>query len=156
MPSRAGTAALADRLHSLAIHLLRRIRTGDAASGLSAPRLSALSVVVFAGPVTVTELARAEGVATPTMTRLLQGLARAGLVERGRDPGDARVVPVRATARGRRVLESARRRRLALLSALLERLAPDEARTVESAVGALEPLLRRSSSQVHGPFIARD
>jgi len=156
MPPRAGTAALADRLHSLAIHLLRRIRTGDAASGLSAPRLSALSVVVFAGPVTVTELARAEGVATPTMTRLLQGLARAGLVERGRDPGDARVVPVRATARGRRVLESARRRRLALLSALLERLAPDEARTVESAVGALEPLLRRSSSQVHGPFIARD
>ena len=69
---------LADRLHSLAIHLLRRIRRGDDAAGLSAPRLSALSVIIYRGPISLTELAKAEGVTAPTMTRLVQALVRAG------------------------------------------------------------------------------
>jgi len=56
----AKQAALADRLHSLAIHLLRRVKRGDDAAGLSAPRLSALSVVIYRGPISLTELAKAE------------------------------------------------------------------------------------------------
>src|ERR687883_145288 len=77
---------LADRLHSAAIHLLRRLRREDARTGLSGPRLSALSVVVFAGPRTLGELAAAEQVRPPTMTRLVQALEREGLVARDPDP----------------------------------------------------------------------
>src|SRR5918911_5750727 len=86
----AQRSALADRLHSLAIHLLRRVRRGDEAAGLSAPRLSALSVVIYRGPLSLTELAKAESVAAPTMTRLVQALVRAGLVEKSVDAADNR------------------------------------------------------------------
>ena len=68
-------ATLADQLHSAAIHLLRTLRKEDDSSGLSAPRLSALSVVVFGGPLTLGQLARAEQVRPPTMTRIVTGLA---------------------------------------------------------------------------------
>lgn len=139
----ANRATLADRLHSLAIHLLRRIRRGDDAAGLSAPRLSALSVVIYRGPISLTELARAESVTAPTMTRLVQALARAGLVEKSVDIADNRVVLLRATDAGRHTLDIARGRRLAALQELLQRLAPEEIMLVERAVSTLEPLLRR-------------
>ena len=52
---------VADQLHSAAIHLLRKLRREDAASGLNAPRLSALSVVVFGGPLTLGDARRLMG-----------------------------------------------------------------------------------------------
>ena len=70
----AGRTSLADRLHSLAIHLLRAVRSSDDVSGLSGPRLSALSVIIYAGPISLTDLADAEHVTSPTMTRLVQAL----------------------------------------------------------------------------------
>src|SRR5512138_2827394 len=90
---------LADRLHSVAIHLLRRLRREDDASGLPAPQLSALSVVVFGGPITLGALANAEQVRPPTITRLVATLEEQGLVDREADTEDRRVVRVRATAR---------------------------------------------------------
>src|SRR5689334_24806632 len=113
-------SALADRLHSLAIHLLRRIRRDDDAAGLSAPRLSALSVVIYRGPISLTELARAEGVTAPTMTRLVQALVKAGLVEKTVNKTDNRVVQLRPTAAGRRTLDIARAERLAAMRELLD------------------------------------
>ena len=95
--------AVADGLHAAAIHLLRRLRVEDEALGISAPRLSALSVLVFAGPMRIGELARAEQVEPPTMTRLVVGMERDGYVLRETDPEDARAVRVRATGRGTRV-----------------------------------------------------
>src|SRR5947208_16870395 len=80
--------AVADRLHSAALHLLRRLRAEDDELGVSPPRLSALSVVVFGGPLTIGALAEAEGVKPPTMTRLVDGLEREGLVTRESDPAD--------------------------------------------------------------------
>ena len=62
----------------------------DARSGLSAARLSALSVVVYGGPLTMSELARAERVSNPTITSTVSGLESAGLVARTRPAGDAR------------------------------------------------------------------
>ena len=135
-------AALADRLHSVAIHLLRRVRRGDEVSGLSAPRLSALSVVIYRGPISLTELAKAEGVTAPTMTRLVQALVKAGLVEKSVDASDNRAVLLRATDAGRATLDLARARRLAAIEELLSRLDPDDAASVERAVSILEPLLR--------------
>src|SRR5918995_6835343 len=95
---------VADRLHSAAIHLLRRLRVEDEALGISAPRLSALSVLVFAGPKRIGDLARIEQVEPPTMTRMVDGLVRDGLALREADPDDARAVRVRATPTGARTL----------------------------------------------------
>jgi DNA-binding MarR family transcriptional regulator len=129
---------LADRLHSAAIHLLRRVRREDAAAGVSGPSGSALSVVVFRGPLTITELADAEQVRVPTMTRLVSAMELAGLVERLPDPDDRRVVRVRATARGRTMLENGRRRRVESLVADLAALPRAEQETLREAVTSLE------------------
>lgn len=133
---------VADRLHSAAIHLLRRLRPEDEASGLSAPRLSALSVIVFAGPITIGDLAAAEQVSPPTISRLVKELELEGLVTRERDRDDGRVQLVLATARGRRTLEAGRRRRVARLAADLARLPAAERRLLARAAGVLEKLSR--------------
>src|SRR4051794_41251008 len=102
------TLELADRLHSAAIHLLRRLRRQDDASGLPAPQLSALSVIVYGGPITLGNLAAAEQVRPPTMTRLVAALEAAAFVTRETDAKDRRVVRITATAKGRRLLEAGR------------------------------------------------
>src|SRR4249919_1323518 len=114
----------ADRFHSAAIHALRHVAREDSASGLSAARLSALSVLVFGGARTLGELAAAERVRPPTMTRIVRGLEEEGLIERKADPHDGRRVLVRATAKGKRVLWRGRERRVERVGELLCRLSP--------------------------------
>ena len=130
--------ALADRLHSSAIHLLRRLRRVDEATGLTAPRLSALSVIVFAGPIRVGELAAAEQVSAPTISRLVGELEREGLVRRTRDGGDGRVQLLEATPAGRELLDTGRRRRVEALVAQLAELDPEERESLARGVEVLE------------------
>ncbi len=137
----AGTAELATRLHSAAIHLLRLLRREDDAAGVSAPLLSALSVLVFGGDRTLGELAAAEQVRPATMSRVVDALAAAGLARRVADARDRRRSRIRATAAGRRMLEAGRRRRVETLTARLDGLAAPERRTLASAVGVLERVL---------------
>ena len=118
--------AVAEKLHSAALLLLRRLRTEGDARDLSPPRLSALSVVVDAGPIGIGALAAAEGVSAPTMSRLVDGLERDALVKRSSDPDDARGVLVRATVQGRRARTETRRQRIRTLAADLQRLSHDE------------------------------
>jgi DNA-binding MarR family transcriptional regulator len=118
--------ALADQLHSVAIHLLRHLRKEDDASGISAPRLSALSVVVFGGPLTLGQLARAEQVKPPTMTRIVTGLEKDGLVRREGDKRDRRLTRIHATRKGQKVLVAGRARRVELLAREVERLGATE------------------------------
>src|SRR5580700_7086621 len=92
--------AIADQLHSAAIHLLRRVRKQDVAMGEGPARLSALSVLVFGGPKALGELAAAEQVKPPTMSRMVAGLARSRLVTISADPHDARRMQIHATAKG--------------------------------------------------------
>ena len=133
----------ADRLHSAAIHLLRRLRREDATSGLSAPRLSALSVLVFGGPLTLGELANAEQVRPPTMTRLVTALEAEGLVTREPDASDGRLTRIRATPNGRTLLLRGRARRVAALTAEVRALAPDEREVLDAAVTVLEGVIDR-------------
>ncbi len=133
---------MADRLHSAAIHLLRRLRVEDEALGISAPRLSALSVLVFAGPKRIGELARIEQVEPPTMTRLVDGLVRDGLAVRETDPDDARAVRVRATATGGRTLRRGQARRVETLRTSLAGLPPAELAALDEGVEVLERMLR--------------
>lgn len=131
---------IADRLHSAAIHLLRRLRTQDDKAGISAARLSALSVVVFGGPVTMGRLAGAERVSAPTMTRLVTAMERDGLITRVRDCEDGRVVWIRATGKGTRILHHARRRRVARLATDLSALSELDLKVVARAAEIVERL----------------
>src|SRR5260370_10450111 len=81
---------IADRLHSAAIHLLRRVRVQDAASGISPARLSALSVIVFGGPISLSDLAGTEQGRPPTMSRVLDALEAALLARRRINQQDCR------------------------------------------------------------------
>ena len=137
---------VADALHSASIHLLRSVRRVDEASGLTAARLSALSVLVFGGPTTVGRLASAEQVSAPTMSRLVGALEREGLVVREADADDARAVRVTATDEGRRLLQQGRERRIDELAKLLRPLSQDELATLATAAGTIESLLRFPSS----------
>ena len=125
---------LADQLHSAAIHLLRQLRREDDSIGISAPRLSALSVVVFAGPVTLGHLAAAEQVKPPTMTRIVTGLERDGLVERRNDAEDGRLTQIHATKKGRKVLAAGRARRVESLAAAVRSLDARSRRELASGV----------------------
>ena len=138
--------AVADRLHSAAIHLLRRLRAQDDVLGVSAPRLSALSVVVFAGPLPIGELASTERVRAPTMTRLVDGLEHHGLVRRIPDPADGRGVLVRATPKGARMLDRGRARRVRALSESLRALSPAELAVLGRAADLIERVARDRSS----------
>lgn len=139
--SPAGAGRLPDRLHAWAIHLLRWLREADRASPVSPAELSALSVVVHAGPLSLAGLAAAEQVRPPTMSRLVTGMAERGLVDRSREPSDRRLLRIEATPRGRRLLEEAKEERLRALRAALAELDPEQRNLLERSVGLLEGLL---------------
>jgi DNA-binding MarR family transcriptional regulator len=128
-------------MHSAAIHLLRRVSREDSAAGVSPARLSALSVLVFAGPKTMSELAVMERVKVPTMSRLVAAMEDEGLVRRERHGTDARSVVLHATAKGRRILERARELRLSLLESLLSKATPHEIETVREAAEIVDRLV---------------
>ncbi|MPY90316.1 MAG: MarR family transcriptional regulator [Luteitalea sp.] len=130
--------AVADALHSAAIHLLRGVRKEDERTGVGPARLSALSVLVFAGPMRLTELARVEQVKPPTMTKVVAGLEAAGLVRRRADAEDARAVRLEATARGAKLLQEGRRRRVERLASALQALAFDELDLLARAAAIVE------------------
>jgi DNA-binding MarR family transcriptional regulator len=134
-------AELAARLHAAALHLLRRLAQEDRATGVSPPRLSALSVLVFGGPRTIGALAAIEGVTPPTMTRLVAAMTAAGLVDRLPDPADRRIVRVAASDRGRTLLLAGRDRRVSTLVAMLGPLTPKERRRLSTAAGIIERIL---------------
>lgn len=137
-----GRFEVADRLHSAAIHLLRRLRVRDLASGIGPAQLSALSVLVFGGPRSLGELAEAEQVRPPTMSRIVSGLESEGLVRRHQTE-DKRRVRLEATARGIKILQEGRKRRVQSLAAALQSLTEEEARQLAQLTGLLEQVLRK-------------
>ena len=132
---------IADQLHSAAIHLLRRVRKQDVATGEGPARLSALSVLVFGGPKTLGELAAAEQVKPPTMSRIVAGLARSRLIQITADPQDARRMRIVATSKGVRLLQQGRQMRIDYLAWHLDQLTPDELVKLGEAVEILKKLL---------------
>jgi DNA-binding MarR family transcriptional regulator len=129
---------LASRLHSASIHLLRHVRKADTATGEGPARLSALSVLVFAGPMTLGRLAAAEQVKPPTMTRIAAGLEKSGLAQRVSDAADARRVTIAATAKGRQLLLAGQRRRVEALARELREMSSKDLRSLREAMDVLE------------------
>ena len=143
---------IADRLHSAAIHLLRRLRVEDKAMGLTAPRTSALSVLVFRGPLTMSQLAEAEQVRRPTITRLVDGLERRGLVRRVSHADDGRVQIVEATAAGKRLLQKGRARRVERLMRGIAHLSAEDQQVLARGAELMEGL--PDAARVRGPSLA--
>jgi len=142
MAKASKTEDLADRLHSAAIHLLRLVRVQDAATGIAPARLSALSVVVFGGPISLNDLARAEQVRPPTMSRIVDALEAQGLARRRTNQQDRRAVLIEATAKGASMLRLGRNRRVKFLAAHLRRLSATERKDIERAVQAIQQAMR--------------
>jgi DNA-binding MarR family transcriptional regulator len=132
---------LADALHSAAIHLLRRIRTEDRASGVGPAQLSALSVLVFGGQMSLGELAAAEQVKPPTMVRIVQALGEEKLVVAKPDKHDRRKLVISATAHGRELMLRARQRRVQALAQLVSGLSQREQAKLRQAVTMIRRLL---------------
>src|SRR6267378_4379781 len=130
----------ADRLHSAAIHLLRRLRVRDRESGVGPAQLSALSVLVFGGPRSLGELADAEQVRPPTMSRIVAGLERAGLVKR-RATEDRRRVRLEASAKGTKILAEGRKRRVESLAKALAVLSEQEQQQLDELVDILQEII---------------
>jgi DNA-binding MarR family transcriptional regulator len=120
-------------MNSFAIHLLRSMRRVDAESGLTPARLSALSVLHFGGPLPLGRLAKAEGVSSPTMSRVVDGLCEQGLAERRPHDVNGRVTLVAATASGSALMRRAAGRRADVIA---EALAGLPARQRDSLVRA--------------------
>lgn len=133
---------VADRLHSAAIHLLRYARKQDVLSREGPARLSALSVLVFGGPMTLGQLASAEQVKPPTMSRIVAGLKRSGLARIDADARDARRIRVSVTPKGERLLQQARERRIRLLAAVLSEVSGQESEVLREAAEIIERAVR--------------
>lgn len=130
-----------DRIHSAAVHLIRTVRVVDGAMGLSPARSSVLSILTFGGPRTIGALAKAEGVRSPTMTSLINGLEADGLVRRTPGHDDGRQVLVEATDRGQRILERGRRHRVERLQELLGHLDDSDLAVLNKAASLIEACL---------------
>lgn len=119
--ARSDSLEVATALHRAAIRLLRAVRAADDETGVSAPKLSALSVLTFGGPQSLTGLARAEQVTPATMSKLVSDLQTDGLVAKRVDREDRRGLRIEVTAKGRALMEEGRKRRLALLNKRLSK-----------------------------------
>jgi DNA-binding MarR family transcriptional regulator len=123
----------ADLLHSAAIRVLRMVRVEDAQAGIGPAQLSALSVLVFGGAKTVSELAVLEQVRPPTMSRIVDGLVRKKLVQRVENPEDRRMVRISATARGEKLMLAGKDRRVKALASRFEALTATDLKTLHAA-----------------------
>jgi DNA-binding MarR family transcriptional regulator len=132
--------AVAAALNSGAIHLLRSLAAVDRQAGLTPSRLSALSVIVFAGPQSLGALAVAEGLAGPTMTRIVDGLVGQGLAERRPNPADGRSVAICATEAGERLMRPAARRRIVTIADAIATLPAADQRRLGATAGLLDAL----------------
>lgn len=131
--SRHEALDVAAKLHSAAIRVLRAVRVADAETGVSAPKLSALSVLTFGGPRSLSSLAAVEQVTAATMSKLVSDLEAEGLVAKRTDHRDRRGLRIEVTSKGRVLMEEGRRRRLALLQQRLAKLTKAERARLEAA-----------------------
>jgi DNA-binding MarR family transcriptional regulator len=135
----------ARELHSAALHLMRYVRAQDTTLGVPPAQLSALSVVVFGGKKSLNELAKTEQVRPPTMSRIVDGLVRDGLVRRDVDKTDRRSIEIKATEKGARIMHEGRSRREKLLLELLRPLSKEDIELLHRASEILARSLGETS-----------
>ena len=132
-------AEMAARLRLSATRLARRLRQ-ESGAGLTSSQLSALAVIEHHGPLTLGALAEHEGVAPPSITRVVARLEADGLVVRQADPDDRRVARVTLSARGAALIAESRRRKTAWLTARIAALDPGQRQRLADALDVLDEL----------------
>jgi DNA-binding MarR family transcriptional regulator len=137
-----GSLAAAAAVYGLLASLLRRVPRD-----ISLTSLSTLSTLDRTGTKRITELAAIEGVTQPSMTTLIAGLERQGLVDRAGDPKDKRVSLVSLTEAGREYMVQRRKAGTAAFATLVSQLPPDEAAALAAAIPALERLRALDNEQ---------
>jgi DNA-binding MarR family transcriptional regulator len=137
---------IANQLHSIAIHVVRRARIADRENGLTPERLSLLSILAYAGPKSISDLAAIEMVSLPAITRIVNYLEALQLVSRDRKSDDGRVVRVTATNAGLKLMEEGRRRRVENVATELDCLDRDELAVVAKATEMLARIDKKHRS----------
>jgi len=132
------TTDLATRFRFALFPVVRQLRHHNV--DLTASQASALATISRRGPLTVGELAKAEHVSSPMVTKIAKGLEEDGLVTRTADPTDKRVTNLAITKEGERRLERSRSRKNAWLARKLQALSADERAAIESVIPVLERL----------------
>lgn len=140
----------ANALHSAALRLLRRARAADTEMDLDGPRASALSVLVFGGPLPLSRLAAVERVSPPAMTKTVTALERAGLARRAPSTVDRRLVLVEATDAGRELLERGRAARVRVVADLIGGLPERDRRTLRRAAELVAARLGAGAGRAGG------
>ena len=143
----SSTPELADRLRMAVTRLSRRLRR-EAGVDVSPTQYSALAIVEKRGPLTIGELAEAERLRPPTITKAVSLLEEQGLVVRRPDPKDGRIVRVEVTRAGRRLVARSRALRSAFLAQRLAELDPDERELMERMATILERWLDAPAARV--------
>ena len=136
MPPEASRSEVAALLHEQFARLTRWLRTLELPHGMTAERLSALSVIEKR----VTALADAEMVRPATMSRMITALVEEGLVKRGGDKNDGRGVLVSVTPKGRRTFQRAQELRLTRFAEVVESLSDEQLVAMRDLASALERL----------------
>lgn len=136
----APLAEQASRLRLAVTRTARRMRQ-EANADLGPASLAALATIERAGPLTPSDLARAEHIQRPTATRLLTGLAEKGLVSRAADPSDGRCSIVTTTPEGRAMLKRIRSRKNAYLAQRMRSLPDEDVAALGRAAEILERVL---------------
>jgi DNA-binding MarR family transcriptional regulator len=142
MSSKQDLARISRVLHSVAIHLLRDVRVQDSSLGIGPAQLSALSVIVFGGPRSLRELAEAEQVRPPTMSRIVEALVKQELVKREINSSDRRSIAISPTQKGIQIMKEGRDLREKRLLELLKPLRLDEIEEIGRAAEALARILQ--------------
>jgi DNA-binding MarR family transcriptional regulator len=137
---RLRSSELASELRFAVMRLSRRLRQ-HAPEDITPSQLSALSVVAREGSLTLRQLAEAERVQPPTITRVVDMLEQKGLATRVPSEDDRRVAFVEPTPDGRALVDTIRRRRDAYLAGRLRTFTGEERELLERAAKLLERLI---------------
>jgi DNA-binding MarR family transcriptional regulator len=130
----------AGRMRAVIVKLSRQLNASAAHEGLTPSQASALGIIVFRGPLSLTELASVEGLNPTMVSRIVGKLDDARLIRRVANTEDLRSASVEATDDGRQVNEVIRTKRAEVVSEFADRLAPAQQTLLIEALPALEAL----------------
>jgi DNA-binding MarR family transcriptional regulator len=127
-----------EQLYLAVQHAGRVFGALDADLGLSPARFSLLATLRYAGEQRIGRLAELEGVSQPTITRLVGGLERDGLVVRRRRADDGRASVVELIPAGRALVRRARARKIAWIQRVLDDVGDAERVSLDRAARQLD------------------
>jgi DNA-binding MarR family transcriptional regulator len=137
----------AERLRPVLLRLARELRRETEQLGITSRQATLLWLVLHHPGLTLTELARLEGISAPSLSAHVDRLERAGLIERVRSHDDRRRVGLSLTPAGTHLLRRVRRQRTTWLAERLARLEPSAVETIERALEPLAALVENGTGR---------